>query len=241
MTFTYTDMLEKLNIGSAHPGGLQTTKKAWQKMHAFPHDVILDAGCGTGRTLAYLAEKNLSRLIGIDHNKNMIQRARDRLNEYPEVELFSADLTKLPLENETIDGIFSESVTSFIPVKAGLKEYHRILREEGILCLIEITAVKPLSSQEKDKINQFYGTKSVLTKSEWHQAIEEANFSIIDSTPLPATTSDEIEIDMNTEIDPIYFEFLSHHYHLIEKIQNQLIGYFYFCQKRATEVKTDDD
>ena len=40
MEFTYTNMLAKLNVASAHPGGLAATKKAWDKLKQYPHDVI---------------------------------------------------------------------------------------------------------------------------------------------------------------------------------------------------------
>ncbi|WP_440897767.1 class I SAM-dependent methyltransferase [Amphibacillus sp. Q70] len=235
MDFSYTNMLAQLNVGSAHPGGASATQQAWHKINSHPHDVILDAGCGTGKTLAYLAETTKSRLFGIDNNDTMIAKAKQRLKNSRQVDLILADITDLPFPNETIDCILSESVTSFVDITVGLKEYHRVLREHGILCLIEITAKDPLSANESAEINGFYGTHSILTKSEWQDAINEAGFCSIDCIRLPATTEGNADIDMQSKVDPIYFEFLAHHYHLIEKIHDQLIGYLFLCQKCVTE------
>lgn len=235
MDFSYTNMLAQLNIGSAHPGGASATQKAWHKIESYPHDVILDAGCGTGRTLAYLADTTSSHLIGIDNNEAMIEKAKQRLKDSRQVDLILADLTELPFPSETIDCILSESVTSFANIATGLKEYHRVLREDGILCLIEITAKDALSAEESAEINGFYGTNSILTKSEWQDAINEASFYTIDCIPFPATSEGDVDMDIETKVDPIYFDFLTHHYHLIEKMRHQLIGYLFLCQKRVTK------
>ncbi|MBU5593718.1 class I SAM-dependent methyltransferase [Amphibacillus sp. MSJ-3] len=237
MDFNYTTMLAEFNIGSAHPGGFSATKRAWDLIQAYPHDIILDVGCGTGKTLAYLAETTSSQLFGIDNHKMMIEKAKQRLKTNRKIDLFLADLTKLPFQSDTIDCLLSESVTSFADIAIGLKEYSRVLRKQGILCLIEITAKEQLASEDRTEINQFYGTQSILTKSEWEGAIHKAGFTIIDRMPLPATSEGRVDLDMDMKIDPIYFDFLGHHFHLIEKLQNQIIGYLFLCQKET--VKAD--
>lgn len=231
MDFTYMNMLAQLNVASAHPGGFTATKKAWEKLKNFRHDVILDAGCGTGKTLAYLANKTNSQLIGVDQLEAMIKKASQRL-QHTSVKLHLANIGSLPLENETIDCIISESVISFNNVRDCLAEYHRVLRPGGTLYIVEITACDTLTFSEQDEINQFYGTQSILTADEWNKLIKQAGFNVIESSPLPATADGQIELEFNDQINSIYIDYLSHHYHLINILQTKLMGQQFFCQKK---------
>jgi 2-polyprenyl-3-methyl-5-hydroxy-6-metoxy-1,4-benzoquinol methylase len=61
-------------------------------------DSVLDVGCGTGHLLAEIAERGAAtRLVGFDHSKQAIRRARRLV---PEAELIVADLFKLSLAEE---------------------------------------------------------------------------------------------------------------------------------------------
>ncbi len=73
------------------------------------NEIVLDAGCGTGKLTRLLLE-NLSngRVVGLDVSRNMVQHARQNLR--PEFgnhsEFVAADLLALPFR-EAFDGIFS--------------------------------------------------------------------------------------------------------------------------------------
>ena len=187
MAFSYTNMLAHLNITSAHPGGLAVTQKAWNRLKKYPHDVIIDAGCGTGKTLEFLTEVTKSHLIGVDQNKEMIKKAQLRLKNQS-VELKLGDLKNLPFKDNSIDCIISESVVSFNEITPILNEYNRVLRPGGILYLIEITADQMLTKEKIDRLNQFYGTESILTSDQWINSINNACFNLIEYSALPATT-----------------------------------------------------
>lgn len=232
MNYTYTDMLAHLNISSAHPSGLSSTKETWEKLKPYNPKVILDVGYGTGKTLAYLTENTTAHLMGIDKSKAMIKKARERLEHKEQVDLMLGDMIALPLADISIDCILSESVTSFVEPSTALNEYFRVLKKNGVLCLIEVTATDSLSQHELNELNSFYGTHTILTKAEWESQLDEAGFIIIEHHPIVATSEGDNELDLASETASIFFEFLAYHYHLIEKMQNQLIGYFYFCQKK---------
>lgn len=239
MEFTYTNMLAQLNVASAHPGGLTATKNTWQKLKKYPHDVILDAGCGTGKTLEFLTEVTKSYLIGVDLHQEMIQKAQQRLAD-TSVELKFGDLKNLPFKDQSIDCIISESVVSFNEIAPILNEYNRVLRPGGILYLIEITTDQTLTKSALDQINQFYGTESILTSDQWIDSINRAYFNLIEHSPLPATTDGQADLIIDSNLNPIFLDFLSHHFHLIESIQNPLIGYEFFCQKISNKDKIND-
>ncbi|HET8902195.1 MAG TPA: class I SAM-dependent methyltransferase [Holophagaceae bacterium] len=47
--------------------------------HGFPLDSFVDVGCGTGRPLAYLSRLGFKRMVGIEINPDVAERARRNL------------------------------------------------------------------------------------------------------------------------------------------------------------------
>lgn len=73
---------------------------------------VLDAGCGTGKVTALIAERvPRGRVIGVDASQSMIDEARKRLP--PEVELIVGDLLDLELA-DPVDVVFSNATFHWI-------------------------------------------------------------------------------------------------------------------------------
>lgn len=76
-------------------------------------EVVLDAGCGSGRVTALLAERvPRGRVIGVDASESMIAKARETLGD--QVELRVGNLTELELSRD-VDVVFSNAVFHWIP------------------------------------------------------------------------------------------------------------------------------
>lgn len=72
-------------------------------------ETVLDAGCGSGRLTAILAQRlPRGHVIGVDGSPGMIDAARRRLGE--SAELILADLTELDLGGRMVDAVFSNAV-----------------------------------------------------------------------------------------------------------------------------------
>src|SRR5690625_5532781 len=95
----------------------------------------------------------------------MIEKAKDHLQDN-DVELILADLQALPLADESVDCILSESVTSFNQIDSLLAEFHRVLRTEGVFYFNEICTADLLSEDERSVLNQYFGTKPILERRE---------------------------------------------------------------------------
>ena len=78
-----------------------------------PDEVVLDAGCGTGRVTTKLVEALPDgRVIAVDGSPAMVEKVREVIR--PTDEAFVADLTALELP-EPVDAIVSSAVFHWIP------------------------------------------------------------------------------------------------------------------------------
>jgi trans-aconitate 2-methyltransferase len=76
-------------------------------------ETVLDAGCGSGRITALIAERVPDgRVIGVDASASMIDAARERLGD--DADLRVADLVGLDLGGDTVDVVFSTATFHWI-------------------------------------------------------------------------------------------------------------------------------
>ncbi len=93
-------------------------RKVLSSLQLRGHEVLMDAGCGSGRLTAELlrALGGEGRVVGVDMSENMLATARKHLG--PEfsgrVQWVAADLASLPFE-QTFDGIFSTAAFHWVP------------------------------------------------------------------------------------------------------------------------------
>ncbi|SEO15964.1 Methyltransferase domain-containing protein [Amphibacillus marinus] len=235
MSYSYTDMIAAFKIGAAHPGGTNATKKAISKMITYPHDSILDVGCGIGKTLGYLATITNSKLYGVDAHPRMIKHARAHLDQFAQVMLFHSTIAALPIKDESIDCILAESVTSFTNIHSSLKKYNQLLRPAGIACLIELTLEHELEDELHNEFCSFYGLNRLLSKDEWLTQIKAADFAITEVISLKPESGETLDIEIDNDIAPAYFELMAYHYALIEQIRPSLSSYLFVCQKKPRQ------
>jgi len=81
-------------------------------------ELVLDAGCGTGRVTRLLLERlPRGRVVAVDASPAMVAKARATLGDAVEVRL--ADLAELELDTP-VDAIFSNAVFHWVPDSAKL-------------------------------------------------------------------------------------------------------------------------
>lgn len=96
------------------------------------HETVLDAGCGSGRVTALLAQRlPRGRVIAVDASESMVEQARLALGDGADVRL--ADLAELDI-GEEIDAVFSNAVFHWIGDHDALfARLHAALRPGGRL------------------------------------------------------------------------------------------------------------
>jgi tellurite methyltransferase len=99
------------------------------------NDIILDAGCGSGRNLHWFIRNNIV-IYGIDQNADVIQKV---WNRYPAVaERFcQSAVDKMPFEDEHFDHVISSAVLHFArdteQFRQMMAEMVRVLKPSGSL------------------------------------------------------------------------------------------------------------
>lgn len=105
---------------------------------AEPDWTVLDLGTGTGR-LPVAAAPFVARAIGVDRDPAMLESARRRARGFGNVEFFEAELTGLPVDDDSVDLAVLSLVLHFVPEPARvLAEAARTLRPGGRLVVVDL-------------------------------------------------------------------------------------------------------
>jgi SAM-dependent methyltransferase len=142
-----------------------------------PGELILDAGCGTGRHLGPLLRAR-SNPVGVDFSRGMLRIAR---RNYPEVPLALADLQRpLPFETGRFDAVLCALIGEHLDELAlALREIHRVLIADGRLVFSvyhpEMAAVGKEANFERAGVEYRLGAHR-YTVEDYASLLEDAGF-----------------------------------------------------------------
>ena len=233
LNYTYLDCLAIFGVGGAHPGGLQLTKEILSREKIDETKSILDAGCGTGQTSAYIAEKYQCHVTSLDCNKIMLDKARQRFSSlHLPIDVKQGSTENLPFDEDLFDMILSESVISFTDVSLTIPEFKRVLKPNGVLLAIEMVLEKSLSEDELKAIINFYGVSQLLTENEWYNFFKRASFKqvSVEKFNLEFDENDVqnvTDFSLSENIDDKFFEILEKHLHFTKSYKD-ILGFRLF-------------
>ncbi len=112
------------------PGGLELTAELATACSLSPGGRVLDLGCGTGSTAAFLAREWQADVVGLDCSASRLAEARARKEEA--VIWVEGQAECIPCPDGSFDAVFAECVVNALadPTQA-LGEIHRVLRPGG--------------------------------------------------------------------------------------------------------------
>ncbi len=173
----YQDALAILGVGTAHPGGLDSTIM-WIKEIPWTNSMsVLDVGCGTGRSLLEIKKQAGCTVCGVDVRSKMIAKAKKRAAQLGvSAQWVVANAEFLPFGDEEFDVVVTESVNVFLQPGKALREYYRVLKRGGLYVDVEMLALAPVSPEWKSSAMQVYGAKIVPDQSEWKRLYRTAGF-----------------------------------------------------------------
>jgi len=111
-------------------GREQRTKMefALKNLHLKSKSLILDVGCGTGILFEYLLDK-VEIIVGVDISKNILKKAKEKLEDVDNAFLIQADADHLPFPNRVFDAIFAVTLLQNMPSPiTTLKEIERVAK-----------------------------------------------------------------------------------------------------------------
>jgi SAM-dependent methyltransferase len=223
----YLDLVAYFGIGGAHPGGFSLTQSILEDEKIQPFESVLDIGCGTGQTAAFLAQEFGCQVTAVDNHPIMIKKARERFekNDSP-VLVIEGDAQNLDLLDNSIDLIIAESVIAFTDISRTLNELSRVLKSCGRMILIEMAAEQSLSEDIRKKACSLYGIKNILNEQEWKLAIQQAGFTHIEiiDTPSELLPTQITDINPSKNINMDLFDLWDKHNHFLNQ-NHKFIGF----------------
>jgi SAM-dependent methyltransferase len=104
-------------------------RRVWRA--AAPGSLYLDVGCGAGTYSRWLRQQGL-RVVGIDYSQPALRKAMARTSEG--VAFCSADATRLPFADSSVDGVLCLGVLQAVHASEPLvRELARVVRKGGTL------------------------------------------------------------------------------------------------------------
>lgn len=229
----YLDLLAYFGIGGAHPGGLELTKSVLDAENILSSDHVLDLGCGTGQTSAYLARQFKCQVTAIDNHPVMLEKSNLRFQlEHLPVRAVNGNAEKLDLQDNSFEYVFSESVVIFTDITKTLNELSRVLKKGGKLILIEMIAEQALDENVKSKVCSLYGINKILNEDEWKLYLKEAGFGQVEmlKQQFDKLIHSEIQdLNQSKDIRLEYYDLWDEHHQLIHQYRNLLSYRVFIC------------
>ncbi len=185
---SFFQWLGKAGITS-HPGGWAATEKLLAHLNLGSDDLAIDLGCGAGRTLAYVAEKFGTKVVGVDLVPSLASQAFKRLQRKGLTGFtIVADIRFLPFQNETFNAAWAESVFVFLPKPEAFREVARVLKPNGRFGMIELTWKDKPCPEYCEQTRQFLGVQryEVLTVQEWTAMLGSSGFEVKVAEKMPS-------------------------------------------------------
>ncbi|HUW11234.1 MAG TPA: class I SAM-dependent methyltransferase, partial [Anaerolineae bacterium] len=104
----------------------------------------LEIGCGTGAFLRLLAKRS-DRVLALDLSPRMIQIARERSRQYPNIEFQIADATTWAYPTERFDCVASLATLHHLPAEDTLSKMRNALGTSGTLIVLDLFQGQGLS------------------------------------------------------------------------------------------------
>jgi arsenite methyltransferase len=154
------------------PGGPALTERILELLAPVNNSKVLDAGCGTGASMAILKNQGIDCVFGLDLDNGLLKEARGAGQS-----VARGDLAQLPLADTTCDLVLCECVWNLTDKKRVLNEFARILKPGGMLAMTDI-----YSRAAKDKQSGFWPVRccfsSATDLTTVQQQVEKAGFTV---------------------------------------------------------------
>ncbi|KAH8652713.1 SAM-dependent methyltransferase UbiE/COQ5 family protein [Tricladium varicosporioides] len=164
-------------------------------------ETVIDLGSGAGFDV-FAAAKRVGpsgKAIGVDMNKNMIEKANDNKAKAnaENVEFIEGTITSIPLPDNTADCIISNCVINLVPAaekQTAFHEMYRLLKPGGRVALSDILTRKELTEDMKKNIALYVRCISGASEvNEYESYLKKAGFR----DPLIVDSKNDLNVYLN--------------------------------------------
>ena len=158
---------------------LTVAKELLEQMNIKPGDKIIEPGCGAGRLTEMLAELvgPEGKVFGFDISPRMVERCRQR-GLPSQVEIACASATDIPVGDGQFDAVVCHNTFPHFEDKpAALREFHRVLREDGVLWIVHSRSREWVNSLHSS-IGGVLATHLLPDKPELERLLRETGLSL---------------------------------------------------------------
>jgi len=156
----------------------------WGLSHASigEQDIVLDVGCGGGRTVSKLAAiATQGKVYGIDHSKEsvaMAMRTNKQWIDIARVEVREASVSGLPFSDGAFDVITVETHFWWLALATDLREVLRVLKPSGKLIIIAevYKGAESFTSRAAERYSEKIGM-AFLSVEEHRELLTNAGYS----------------------------------------------------------------
>lgn len=178
-----TGVLGKVIAEDMNEAHFELTGWGFGKINIKKNDVILDIGCGGGRTVNRMASiATEGKIFGIDYSSDCVRWSKDYNEKFIEnssVEISQASVEKIPFENNKFDIISAVETIYFWPnLIENFKEVKRVLKPLGKLIIICEMYSSERFKERNDEMVKISDMK-IHTPKELKELLEKAGYNNI--------------------------------------------------------------
>jgi SAM-dependent methyltransferase len=139
-------------------------RSEWLSKYLAQQALMLDYGCGYGRTLEDLSGAGYRNTVGADASLGMLARCR---SQHPGQSLVLSDGHMLPFRDESFGAVLLFALLTCIPLDADqrflMREIKRVLRPKGLLYISDLLLNTDARNRERyERGHEAYGTYGVF-------------------------------------------------------------------------------
>lgn len=158
------------------PGGFSLTERGLSRCGFTRGARIVDVGCGTGASVAYLRERYRFKALGVDLCGDLIRNA----GCVGKIPFAQARAEALPLVDGCCDGVLCECVLSIVPEQERMVgEFCRILQDGGFLIVSDIYSRISLDGGKCSPAGEGGCVSSLHTRVSIEKLLESSGFSMV--------------------------------------------------------------
>jgi ubiquinone/menaquinone biosynthesis C-methylase UbiE len=140
------------DIPRGGPGGLKSTRRAFQMLTDLPKQpILLDVGCGPGMQTLDLAGLTEGRIIAVDSHQpflNRLHKAIEQDGPAGQITVMKGDMCALPFTPGAFDVIWAEGSIYIMGFEKALRAWKPLLKKGGYLAATEVTWLRPDPPEE---------------------------------------------------------------------------------------------